>query len=130
MEASNGTAAMSDPVALTLPVQGMSCAACAGRAQRVLSALPGARDVAVNLATNRASLVLGGGARPSDAAAALAEAGYPVLETQSRRAWEGLSCASCVGRVERALAAVPGVTGASVNLTAGHATIRHPEGVV
>lgn len=130
LEASNGTAAMSDPVALTLPVEGMSCASCVGRVERVLAALPGARDVAVNLATNRASLVLGGGARPSDAAAALADAGYPVPETQSLLALEGLSCASCVDRVERALAAVPGVTGASVNLAAGRAVVRHPEGVV
>ena len=86
--------------------------------------------MAVNLATNRASLILGGGANPVDAAAALADAGYPVPETQTRLAIEGMSCASCTGRVERALAAVPGVTGASVNLAAGRAAIRHPEGVV
>ena len=31
---------------------------------------------------------------------------------------EGMSCASCVGRVERAVAAVPGVSSAFVNLAA------------
>lgn len=130
MEALNRTAALPDPVVLTLPVEGMSCASCVGRVERVLRALPGASDVAVNLATNRASLILDGGANPVDAAAALADAGYPVPETQTRLAIEGMSCASCTGRVERALAAVPGVTGASVNLAAGRAAIRHPEGVV
>ncbi|WGH79966.1 heavy metal translocating P-type ATPase [Jannaschia ovalis] len=37
---------------------------------------------------------------------------------------EGLSCAGCVGRAERALAAVPGVTGASVNLATGRAQVE------
>ncbi|MBE7243851.1 MAG: copper-translocating P-type ATPase [Actinomycetospora chiangmaiensis] len=118
------------PRALNLPVEGMSCASCIGRVERALAALPGARDIAVNLATGRASLVLGGQAGPAEAAAALAEAGYPVPEAQSLLVIDGMSCASCVGRVERALAAVPGVTGASVNLAAGRAAIRYPEGLV
>ncbi|MBE7245504.1 MAG: heavy metal translocating P-type ATPase, partial [Actinomycetospora chiangmaiensis] len=121
---------MSKPLTLSLPVEGMSCASCVGRVERALKALPGARDVAVNLATNRASLVLGAGADPGDVAAALTEAGYPVPETQTLLALDGMSCASCVGRVERALAAVPGVTGASVNLAAGRAAVRHPAGLV
>ena len=130
MDAPNEAAALPDPVALSLPVAGMSCAACAGRVERALEALPGARGVSVNLATGRASLVLGGSAGPAAAAAALAEAGYPVPETRTALAVDGLSCARCVGRVERALAAVPGVSGASVDLIAGRAVVRHPEGVV
>ncbi|MDF2599917.1 MAG: copper-translocating P-type ATPase, partial [Methylobacterium brachiatum] len=130
MDAPIGTAPVPEHVSLSFPVEGMSCASCVGRVERALKALPGARDVAVNLATHRASLVLDGGARPADAAAVLAEAGYPVPETQSVIAVEGMSCASCVGRVERALAAVPGVRGASVNLVTGQAAIRHPEGLV
>ncbi len=118
------------PVALNLPVEGMSCASCVGRVERALAALPGARDIAVNLATGRASLVLGGQAGPVEAAAALADAGYPVPEAQTLLAIDGMSCASCVGRVEKALAAVPGVTGASVNLATGQAAIRHPEALV
>ena len=130
MDALIGTVAVPEPVALSFPVEGMSCASCVGRVERALKALPGARDVAVNLATNRASLVLAGSASPAEAAAALADAGYPVPETQSVLAVAGMSCASCVGRVERALAALPGVTGASVNLVTGQAAIRHPEGLV
>ena len=34
-----------------------------------------------------------------------------------------MHCASCVARVERALAAVPGVLGAGVNLATGRATV-------
>ena len=86
---------MSKSVALTLPVTGMSCASCVGRVERALAALPGTRDVAVNLATQRASLVLEGGTSPGEVAMALAEAGYPVPETQSLLAVDGMSCASC-----------------------------------
>ncbi|MGY1530967.1 heavy metal translocating P-type ATPase [Luteimonas sp. A649] len=37
---------------------------------------------------------------------------------------EGMSCASCVGRVERALQAVPGVSAATVNLATERATVH------
>jgi len=37
---------------------------------------------------------------------------------------DGMSCASCVGRVERALKAVPGVEGAEVNLTSEMAVVH------
>ena len=37
-------------------------------------------------------------------------------ETITRFRVEGMHCASCVGRVERALAEIPGVTKAEVNL--------------
>jgi Cu+-exporting ATPase len=130
MDAPIGTARVPEHVSLSFPVKGMSCASCVGRVERALKALPGARDVAVNLATHRASVVLDGGASPADAAAALADAGYPVPETQSVIAIEGMSCASCVGRVEQVLAAVPGVSRVSVNLVIGQAAIRHPEGLV
>ena len=46
-------------------------------------------------------------------------------ELQTRLAVTGMSCASCVGRVERALTRVPGVLGASVNLATGQATVTH-----
>ncbi|GJD75259.1 Copper-transporting P-type ATPase [Methylobacterium goesingense] len=113
---------------LSLPVQGLSCASCVGRVERALQGLPGASDVSVNLATGRADLRLNG----SGAAAveAIARAGYTVPEAVEVIAVAGLSCASCVVRVERALSEVPGVTSASVNLATGRAEIRYPEGSV
>ena len=117
-------------VRLSLPVEGMSCAGCVSRVERVLTALPGASDVSVNLATQRASLALAGGHAPAEVAAALRMAGYPVAEAETVLPVEGMHCASCVGKVERALAAVPGVTAASVNLATGQALVRHGEGVV
>ncbi|MCJ2014682.1 heavy metal translocating P-type ATPase [Methylobacterium sp. J-076] len=115
---------------LSLPVEGMSCAGCVSRVERVLAGLPGARDVSVNLATGRASLALDGAAGPADVAAALAGAGYPVAQAETVLPIDGMHCASCVGRVEAALAAIPGVAQASVNLATGQARVRHGEGVV
>ncbi len=126
----NASSSVPGPIRLNLPVEGMTCAGCVSRVERILAGLPGAGDVAVNLATGRASLALKGGAGPAEVAAALAGAGYPVASTETVLAVEGMHCASCVGRVEKALAAVPGVTEASVNLATGQARVRHGEGVV
>ena len=41
----------------------------------------------------------------------------------------GMHCASCVGRVESALAAVPGVAQASVNLATERASVRYDPGL-
>jgi heavy metal translocating P-type ATPase len=113
---------------LSLPVDGLSCASCVGRVERALQGLPGASEVSVNLATGRANLRLTG---PGiTAVEAIARAGYTVPEAVTVIAVSGLSCASCVGRLERAVAALPGVTGVSVNLASGRAEIRHPEGLV
>ncbi|WP_027172239.1 heavy metal translocating P-type ATPase [Methylobacterium sp. 10] len=111
-----------------LPVVGMSCASCVGRVERALAALPGASDVAVNLAAGRASLILDGD--PASVVAAIGRAGYEVPEAVTELSVGGLTCASCVGRVERALRALDGVSVANVNLATGRATVRHAEGAV
>ncbi len=41
-----------------------------------------------------------------------------------------MTCASCVGRVEKALAQIPGVLEATVNLATERARVRHLSGVV
>jgi len=111
---------------LSLPIAGMTCAACAARLERVLGRLPGVAAARVNLATERADLLLGDPpASPADLVEAVRSAGYAVRERTSRLVIGGMSCASCVGRVERALAAVPGVVEASVNLASERAEVRH-----
>ena len=113
---------------VSLPVEGLTCASCVARVERVLRALPGASEVAVNLATGRASLRLPGPI--SGAVEAIGRAGYTVPEAVTAIEVAGMTCASCVARVERVLAALPGVASASVNLATGRAEIRHPEGLV
>lgn len=113
---------------MELTVTNMSCAACAGRVERVLNAVPGVEAATVNLATGRAHLRAAEGAR-AQAVAALARAGYPAAPVETRLSVEGMTCASCVGRVERALTGLPGVSAAVVNLANGTATVTHDAGL-
>jgi Cu+-exporting ATPase len=109
---------------LSLAVEGMTCASCAGRVERALAALPGVAEASVNLATERAEVAFDGPADPRAAASAVEAAGYAVPEETAELAVEGMHCASCVGRTERALLAVPGVLEAAVNLATERARRR------
>ncbi|MFC0386247.1 heavy metal translocating P-type ATPase [Muricoccus vinaceus] len=109
---------------LSLPVEGMSCASCAGRVERALAAVPGVSAAAVNLATHQA-LVEGEALDPEALRAAVRRAGYDSPVSTTEFVVGGMTCASCAGRVERALAAVPGVESAAVNLATHRATVRH-----
>ncbi|MBV7495957.1 heavy metal translocating P-type ATPase [Pseudomonas sp. NPDC086112] len=106
---------MSESTTFDLPIAGMTCASCAGRVERALSKVIGATAVSVNLATEQARVQA-----PSDSLPALMDAvqqaGYSVPQQPLELSIDGMTCASCVGRVERALAKVPGVKSVSVNL--------------
>jgi Cu+-exporting ATPase len=115
---------------LDLPISGMSCASCAGRVEKALAALPHVTSARVNLAAESAHLVFDGPANPAAAVQAVQKAGYAVPQDRLRLAINGMSCASCVGRVEKALAAVPGVETASVNLAGESAEVTGPRGAV
>ncbi len=113
----------------TVAVSGMSCAACVGRVERTLARVPGVERATVNLATERATIAAGPTLRLPAVVAALQAAGYPVVEETTDLAVSGMSCASCVGRVERALLGVPGVLGAEVNLATERARVRVAAGM-
>ncbi|WP_425568464.1 heavy metal translocating P-type ATPase [Pseudaeromonas paramecii] len=108
---------------ISLPIAGMSCASCVGRVEAALAKVEGVGHVSVNLATERAEISPSG---PVDRLAliqAVEQAGYQVPVGTIELMVEGMSCASCVGRVERALKAVPGVSTATVNLATERATV-------
>lgn len=108
---------------LSLPVEGMSCASCVGRVEAALRKVDGVGDVVVNLATGLASIRPVREIERRALVEAIESAGYEVPSGTTELAISGMSCASCVGRVERALARVPGVREASVNLASERATI-------
>lgn len=115
---------------LSLPVDGMTCASCVGRVERALKTVPGVQTAAVNLATERADITFSGLADPQAAVRAIESAGYTVREETTELAIEDMTCASCVGRVEKALAKILGVLEATVNLATERARVRHLAGVV
>ncbi len=110
---------------LVIPVEGMTCASCVGKIERAIRQVPGVAEVSVNLATERAEVSFESGQGSSAAVAdAIFKAGYmPGTRTVELNV-SGMTCASCVGRVEKALLEVPGVVKASVNLANETATVE------
>ncbi|MCA8409063.1 heavy metal translocating P-type ATPase [Burkholderia cenocepacia] len=134
----------SAPAAATtieLDIDGMTCASCVSRVEKALVKVPGVTRASVNLATERATVDASAGVSASQLADAVKQAGYGATPTASdtdvparvptlptapasiELDIDGMTCASCVSRVEKALAKVPGVTRASVNLATERATV-------
>ena len=109
-------------------LEGMTCASCVARAERVLTAQPGVAAARVNLADESAEVRFAAPATREGLAGALAKAGYPARQITLQLSVEGMTCASCTGRVERVLAAQPGVIEARANLAARRATVTMWEG--
>ena len=107
----------------TLPVSGMTCASCAGRVERALRKVPGVTAAAVNLA-NEQVRIDADGSELTTLIQAVETAGYGVPTQVVELTIEGMTCASCVGRVERALLKVPGVRSAAVNLASERARVE------
>ncbi len=132
---------------IELRIDGMSCGHCVATVRGLLAAVPGVRSVDVSLEQGRAAVEADSHVRPADLLRALDGSGYdahpgePAPQEDPRRipppsqrpaaaggevrlSIEGMSCASCVARVERALAGVPGVGEARVNFATGRAIVR------
>ncbi|MGZ9196523.1 MAG: heavy metal translocating P-type ATPase [Candidatus Deferrimicrobiaceae bacterium] len=114
----------------TLPVEGMTCASCVARVEKALSRVEGVTEASVNLATKTATVAADPRKTgPEKLAAAIRDSGYEVPARKTEFPVEGMTCASCVARVEKALASVPGVLSASVNLATQSGTVVFLPGV-
>ena len=109
---------------IRLQTTGMTCASCVMRVEKALRAVPGVTQASVNLATEEASVTADPSVSVGMLSAAVRKAGYDVATHEVDLLVEGMTCASCVSRVEKALLKVPGVVGASVNLATEKATIH------
>ncbi|HEX8011481.1 MAG TPA: heavy metal translocating P-type ATPase [Casimicrobiaceae bacterium] len=125
------TAAAAVPGALErveLPVSGLTCAQCVQTLEKALSAVPGVARATVNLANSRAFVEYD--PRVSAVPAlheAIKAAGYRSDTAKTRFKIEGMSCASCVTKIEQALRETPGVVAASVSLGTEEALVEyHP----
>ncbi|WP_280981865.1 MULTISPECIES: heavy metal translocating P-type ATPase [unclassified Bradyrhizobium] len=115
---------------VVLPIEGMSCATCAGRVEKAISALPGV-TATVNLASEHADVEYDGSqVSPVALAEAVVGAGYEVRRETRKLAISDMSCATCAGRVEAALKQVPGVTHSEVNLASEKAAVEGIAGVL
>jgi Cu+-exporting ATPase len=103
----------------------MSCASCVAKIEKVVTRLPGVESASVNLAAERATVTY----EPArlgvpEITKAIEDLGYEVPREKLTFSVQGMSCASCVAKIERALHAVPGVVRASVNLGTEKATVE------
>jgi Cu+-exporting ATPase len=114
---------------VTVFIDGMHCGSCVGRVEAALRDLDGVDDVSVNLAAESAQIGPAGGADLRAVAETLDRVGYPMRQQTARLTIDGMSCASCVARVQGALGRVPGVLEADVNLASERATVRYAQGV-
>ncbi|MEL4068599.1 heavy metal translocating P-type ATPase [Ochrobactrum sp. GPK 3] len=113
-----------ESISFPVPVEGMSCASCVSSVEKAVSKVAGVDKVSVNLATERADVTFKGAPDLPAVIDAIRKAGYDVPSGSVDLAIEGMSCASCVSKVEKALNAVPGVTRASVNLATERAHVE------
>ncbi|EOD4944086.1 heavy metal translocating P-type ATPase, partial [Pseudomonas aeruginosa] len=106
----------------------MTCASCVARIETALTQVPRVSAARVNLASE--AVMVEADADLAPLLEAVEGAGYRVKEEQLDLAIGGMTCASCVGRVEKALLKVPGVLAATVNLASEAARVRVVSGAV
>lgn len=113
---------------VNMSLDGMSCASCVGRVEQALNKVSGISGAAVNLATETARFKYDTADTLLNATGALSELGYPARVTRFILNVSEMTCASCIGRVEKALLNAVGVLKASVNLAAETATVEYLAG--
>lgn len=114
-----------------MKIKGMNCAACAARIEKGLNRLPGVSRAVVNLAAESAVVEYD----PEKVEIGtvinqIEQLGYSVPAEKSRLKIEGMSCAACASRVEKALSRLEGVEQASVNLATETALVLYKPGLV
>lgn len=119
---------MSDITQISLKITGLNCASCVGRAEKALIAVKGVESAAVNLTNSTGQIAAISDLPLTALTEALKLAGYPAAESQVSLQIDDLTCASCVGRAERALLAIPGVLTAGVNLATQSAQVSYLTG--
>ena len=115
---------------LTLSIEGMSCASCVSRVEKALPGVEGVTSASINLTQQTALIGFGEQHVLLPVLAALSDAGYPARTQTAVLKVQGMSCASCVGRIEKASLAVTGVIDASANLATESADIRFIDSAV
>jgi P-type Cu+ transporter len=116
---------------LDIPVTGMSCASCAVSIEHVLSDVEGVREAGVNYASGKATVLFDPErAGANNLVSSIRGSGYGVATENADLAVEGMSCASCVARIEKALNRVSGVVRASANLADGRVRVEYIPGEV
>ncbi|ABO50657.1 copper-translocating P-type ATPase [Desulforamulus reducens MI-1] len=115
----------------TIPVTGMTCAACSARVERGLKKLQGVAGANVNLAIEKATISFDSNqTKVEDIITKIQTLGYDVPVETLELVISGMTCAACSARVEKRLNALPGVQEAAVNLATNKATVKYISGLI
>lgn len=119
---------ITSPLNITIPIIGMSCASCASKIEKALLETPGVTSASVNFATERATVDYEG--EVPSIVDSIKSAGYDIATSTTTLPIGGMSCASCVTKVEGGILSLDGVLRASVNLATERATVDYIDGAV
>ncbi|MEG0165771.1 heavy metal translocating P-type ATPase [Anaerorhabdus sp.] len=102
-------------------IEGMTCASCAARIEKVVGKVEGVSSVTVNLATEKMNVEFDENKISSnDISNAVDKAGYKALEVLENKPYtlkiKGMTCAACAGAIEKTVGKIDGVTNVRVNL--------------
>ena len=116
-------------------VQGMTCAACSARIEKVLARKAGIKSAHVNLASEKMTVAFDEDQISSqDIQEAVKQLGYAAREQQQHQQVSlpigGMTCAACSARIEKVLGKTPGITRISVNLANEQAVIAYDPAVI
>ncbi len=115
---------------ITIPVVGMTCAACVSHVGEALESLPQIERAVVNLATEKATIhIPNGDMEKEDVRSAIENAGYKVGTESITLSIEGMTCAACVSQIETSISELDGVEEAFVNLASETAKIKYVPGL-
>ena len=124
------TDVLDDRIHAIIPIEGMTCATCAVRVEKALQAVPGV-EASVNLSSELADVAFDPArVEPNKVIEAVTRAGYDIPHETRELAISGMTCATCAGRVEKALLAAPGVLRAEVNLASENASVEGVAGLL
>ncbi len=111
---------------IDIPIVGMSCATCVTTIQRGLAGLKGVEKANVNFATSKATVIFQPQlVKPKDFISSVRKSGYEVGTVSLELPIQGIECASCVQKIEKALLQTKGVTKAVVNLATEKAKVEY-----
>lgn len=113
---------------IDIPVTGMTCAACAAAIEKALLKIAGIKSAVVNFPAERATVEFIDPEKPvplQDMIDSIKGEGYGVSTVRMDFAVTGMTCAACVGAVEKALKGLYGVINATVNLAAEKASVEY-----
>ncbi len=121
---------MGEVAEYTVPVEGMTCASCSARIEKNVSKLPGIKEIHVNLASERARFVVDANTTWKQVVERIEKTGYSVPYREVELNIEGMTCASCVARIEKVVGKLDAVKFVHVNLASEKAHIEYVPGII